>query len=88
MIRDIEAFQLAAMQLRPAVQASKFGTLDIVPTEAASGYGYINVGSAESDALLAVERFGEKPDQGTAQQYFTEKSTRVQTIGCGTAACL
>lgn len=73
-IRDTNAFQQATMQLLPAVQAGKFGTLGIVPTEAATGYGYIKVGSADSDVLFAVEQFVEKPDQATAQQYFTEKT--------------
>ncbi|WP_430462253.1 mannose-1-phosphate guanylyltransferase/mannose-6-phosphate isomerase [Thalassolituus sp. LLYu03] len=73
-IRDTKAFQQAAMQLLPAVKAGKFGTLGIVPTEAATGYGYIKVGHAESDALFAVEQFVEKPDLPTAQQYFSEKT--------------
>ena len=75
-IRDSKAFQQAAKQLLPAVQAGKFGALGIVPTEAATGYGYIKVGSPENDALFAVEQFVEKPDEATAQQYFTEKTAQ------------
>ena len=70
-IKDTAAFQKAAMALLPAVQAGKFGTLGIVPTEAATGYGYIKAG-AESAGLLAVEQFVEKPDAETAQSYFDE----------------
>jgi mannose-1-phosphate guanylyltransferase len=67
-IKDTAAFQKAAAALLPAVQAGKFGTLGIVPTEAATGYGYIKAG-AESSGLYAVEQFVEKPDAATAQEY-------------------
>jgi mannose-1-phosphate guanylyltransferase len=67
-IKDTAAFQKAAAALLPAVQAGKFGTLGIVPTEAATGYGYIKAG-AESYGLYAVEQFVEKPDASTAQEY-------------------
>jgi mannose-1-phosphate guanylyltransferase len=70
-IKDTAAFQKAAAALLPAVQAGKFGTLGIVPTEAATGYGYIKAG-AESAGLFAVEQFVEKPDAVTAQRYFDE----------------
>lgn len=73
-IKDTQAFQQAAMALLPAVSAGKFGTLGIVPTEPATGYGYIQAGSAQAEGLLTVEQFVEKPDQTTAQQYFTEKT--------------
>ncbi len=36
-IKDTAAFQKAAAALLPAVQAGKFGTLGLVPTEAATG---------------------------------------------------
>lgn len=70
-IKDTAAFQKAAAALLPEVQAGKFGTLGIVPTEAATGYGYIKAG-AESAGLYAVEQFVEKPDTTTAQAYFDE----------------
>ncbi|PHR99365.1 MAG: mannose-1-phosphate guanylyltransferase/mannose-6-phosphate isomerase [Oceanobacter sp.] len=67
-IKDTAAFQKAAAALLPEVQAGKFGTLGIVPTEAATGYGYIKAGN-ESAGLYAVEQFVEKPDAATAQAY-------------------
>lgn len=70
-IKDTAAFQKAAAALLPEVQAGKFGTLGIVPTEAATGYGYIKAG-AESAGLFEVEQFVEKPDAATAQAYFDE----------------
>jgi mannose-1-phosphate guanylyltransferase len=79
-IKDTAAFQKAAAALLPAVQAGKFGTLGIVPTEAATGYGYIKAGSMDSRlrgndklgdeaGLYTVEQFVEKPDAATAQEY-------------------
>jgi mannose-1-phosphate guanylyltransferase len=72
-IKDTAAFQKAAMALLPAVQAGKFGTLGIVPTEAATGYGYIKAG-VENSGLFAVEQFVEKPDAETAQEYLDSGS--------------
>jgi mannose-1-phosphate guanylyltransferase len=72
-IKDTAAFQKAAAALLPEVQAGKFGTLGIVPTEAATGYGYIKAG-AESAGLYAVEQFVEKPDAETAQGYLDSGS--------------
>ena len=43
--KDTAAFRKAAAALLPAVQAGKFGNLGIVPTEAATGYGYRVVSS-------------------------------------------
>ena len=67
-IRDIAAFQQAASQLLPAVKAGKVGTLGIVPTEPATGYGYIRAGVAVESGF-AVEQFVEKPNLATAQEY-------------------
>ena len=67
-IQDTAAFQKAVRALEPAVREGKFGTLGIVPTEPATGYGYIKAG-AESSGLFAVEQFVEKPDADTAQAY-------------------
>ena len=67
-IKDTAAFQAAVNKLEPAVRDGKFGTLGIVPTEPAIGYGYIKAG-AETSGLFTVEQFVEKPDAETAQSY-------------------
>jgi len=67
-IKDTAAFQAAVNKLEPAVRNGKFGTLGIVPTEPATGYGYIKAG-AETSGLFSVEQFVEKPDAETAQSY-------------------
>jgi mannose-1-phosphate guanylyltransferase len=65
-IEDIEAFQQCVKTLLPQVQAGKFGTLGIVPTEAATGYGYIK---ADGNS---VTEFVEKPDAETASKYVAD----------------
>ena len=67
-IKDTAAFQATVTKLEPAVRDGKFGTLGIVPTEPATGYGYIKAG-AETSGLFTVEQFVEKPDAETAQSY-------------------
>lgn len=73
-IENVEAFQKCVKTLLPEVQAGKFGTLGIVPTEAATGYGYIQSKSKASavDSTKTVTEFVEKPDAETAARYVTD----------------
>jgi mannose-1-phosphate guanylyltransferase len=73
-IENVTAFQDAVTLLLPAVQQGKFGTLGIVPTEAATGYGYIKSSPLCENQLLAVEQFVEKPDAKTAESYLCENA--------------
>jgi mannose-1-phosphate guanylyltransferase len=63
--------------LREAARVAERGylvTLGVVPTHAATGYGYIQAGAplhAASPSAM-VERFVEKPDAETAATYFDE----------------
>ncbi len=65
-IEDIEAFQQCVKTLLPQVKAGKFGTLGIVPTEPATGYGYIKATDG------CVSEFVEKPDAETAAEYVAD----------------
>jgi len=48
-------------------------TLGIEPTRPDTGYGYIEApGDASTDAFKAVNRFREKPDLATAQEYLAQ----------------
>ncbi|MEY8251712.1 MAG: mannose-1-phosphate guanylyltransferase/mannose-6-phosphate isomerase, partial [Colwellia sp.] len=67
-IEDVAAFQQSVKDLLPQVQAGKFGTLGIVPTEPATGYGYIKIG-AKQEFGFAVDEFVEKPNAQTAAEY-------------------
>ncbi|MAE90537.1 MAG: mannose-1-phosphate guanylyltransferase/mannose-6-phosphate isomerase [Pelagibaca sp.] len=67
-IQDVAAFERAVTELEPAVRQGKFGIFGIVPTEPATGFGYIEA-SEDSGRPVAVGRFVEKPDLATAQKY-------------------
>jgi mannose-1-phosphate guanylyltransferase len=69
-IEDVEAFQQCVKTLLPKVQAGKFGTLGIVPTEAATGYGYIKADG--TNTTKTVSEFVEKPDAETAAKYVAD----------------
>jgi mannose-1-phosphate guanylyltransferase/mannose-6-phosphate isomerase len=47
--------------------------LGVTPTHPATGYGYIQASlRGKAEAMFVVERFVEKPNQATAQQYLTK----------------
>jgi mannose-1-phosphate guanylyltransferase len=73
-IEDVEAFQQCVKTLLPEVQAGKFGTLGIIPTEPATGYGYIQSTSSADNAssIKVVSEFVEKPDAETAARYLAD----------------
>lgn len=66
-IADEEAFRAAVLRAMPAAQSGKLVTFGIVPTGPETGYGYIKAGAAGD--VRPVDRFVEKPDADTAQQY-------------------
>lgn len=65
-IQDREAFQHAVCAGAAVAEQGKLVTFGIVPTAPETGYGYIKKGRGS-----AVERFVEKPDAPTAQQYLS-----------------
>lgn len=67
-IADGTTFRAVVQQALPLAQQGQLVTFGIVPTHAETGYGYIKRGTAASNGF-AVERFVEKPDLATAQQY-------------------
>jgi mannose-1-phosphate guanylyltransferase len=71
-IENVAAFQQCVKTLLPQVQAGKFGTLGIVPTEAATGYGYIQAAGSTDGTVKTVSQFVEKPDAETAAQYVAD----------------
>jgi mannose-1-phosphate guanylyltransferase len=78
-IENVEAFQQCVKTLLPEVQAGKFGTLGIVPTEAATGYGYIKADGA--NATKTVSEFVEKPDAKTAASYMEQNGAISGELG-------
>lgn len=69
-IQNIEAFQAGVERARLAAEAGFMVTFGIRPTAPETGYGYIKAAApAGIDGALTLERFVEKPDSATAQQY-------------------
>lgn len=66
-VRNEAAFHAAVKQAAVAAEAGKLVTFGIVPTAPETGYGYIKAAAGES--VRAVDRFVEKPDLATAEQY-------------------
>ncbi|MGE5515494.1 MAG: mannose-1-phosphate guanylyltransferase/mannose-6-phosphate isomerase [Bacteroidota bacterium] len=69
-IKDSDAFRDAVDKAIPLARAGMLVTFGIQPTEANTGYGYIRCGAAV-DGGFRVDRFVEKPDLATAEQYLT-----------------
>ncbi|WP_285275392.1 mannose-1-phosphate guanylyltransferase/mannose-6-phosphate isomerase [Halopseudomonas bauzanensis] len=68
-IADIDAFHASMTAAIPLAEAGKLVTFGIVPTAAETGYGYIQQGEQLSDRAFTVNRFVEKPDAATANDY-------------------
>lgn len=71
-VADTIAFTQAMQQaVRDAAQCS-IVILGITPDRPETGYGYIQAGVGKSEAVMPVQRFVEKPDAATTQQYLAE----------------
>lgn len=70
-VEDSSALRAAILNAAEVAEAGAMVTFGIVPTFAATGYGYIrsDTVSREGKALFPVLGFVEKPDHETARQY-------------------
>lgn len=68
-IQNISAFHAGIVIARAAAEAGAMVTFGITPTAPETGYGYIKAGAAASNKVLKLERFVEKPNRATAEQY-------------------
>ena len=68
-IEDISAFHHAVQTAIPLAESGKLVTFGIVPTAPETGYGYIQQGEPLGEQSYRVNRFVEKPDLDTAQNY-------------------
>jgi len=68
LIDDLEAFGEAVTRASQLASAGYLATFGIAPTRAETGYGYIRRGD-ELESGYAIERFVEKPDRQTAEEY-------------------
>jgi mannose-1-phosphate guanylyltransferase/mannose-6-phosphate isomerase len=71
LIRDIPAFHGAIRSALDLAQQGKLVTFGITPDEPATGFGYIERGTAlnAGEHTFSVARFVEKPDLDTARQF-------------------
>ncbi len=67
-ISEIEAFHQAIAIARQEAEQGQLVTFGIVPTHPETGYGYIKRQQGTGD-VFPVEKFVEKPDKSTAEQY-------------------
>ena len=72
LIQDEESFRQVLMVASQSLSAGQLLTFGIVPTEAATGYGYIQAKNLTAGELNKVENFIEKPDLETAQHYLDD----------------
>lgn len=71
LIQDVPAFQNGIAKAVPLAQQGNLVTFGIVPGHAETGYGYIQHGPELAEGSFTVTRFVEKPDQKTAEEYFS-----------------
>lgn len=71
-ITEQAQFEHSIMQALELAKHDKLVTFGIVPTHAETGYGYIEKGNAALNGFQ-VQRFVEKPDATTAEQYLESK---------------
>ena len=72
LIRPIDRFQAIISQGYEVAERhpQTLVTFGIEPTQAATGYGYLELGEPLGAAARVVRRFKEKPDEATAGKYF------------------
>ncbi len=73
-INDCDAFHLAVTKAIPFAKKDSLVTFGIVPTGPETGYGYIQRGETTVNDIseaFKVERFVEKPNLKTAEQYIS-----------------
>ncbi|MGH2427294.1 MAG: mannose-1-phosphate guanylyltransferase [Candidatus Limnocylindria bacterium] len=75
-VSDTDRFTEALREAARAAERGYLVTLGVVPTDAATGYGYIKMGTRLHPAVptALVERFVEKPDAARAKAFLKEGS--------------
>ncbi|MCW8827537.1 MAG: mannose-1-phosphate guanylyltransferase/mannose-6-phosphate isomerase, partial [Gammaproteobacteria bacterium] len=71
-IKDAPMFQQALKQAVDAAEQDRLVTFGITPSHPDTGFGYIQAGAQQGDNIHAVQRFAEKPDLATAEQFLSE----------------
>jgi len=71
-IKDEEAFCQAIEDAKKPAEDGNILTFGIVPTHAATGYGYIKTNITPNELIMKVDQFVEKPNKETAVSYLEE----------------
>src|SRR5438477_7570476 len=72
-IENVEAFYAACRDALPAAESDQIVTFGVVPTEAATNYGYLKPGQALAGGKVRkLEMFAEKPDPARAESYVAQ----------------
>lgn len=69
-VTNNSAFQLSIQEAHKQASNNKLVTFGIVPTAPETGYGYIHRGEVAEPTGYLVNRFVEKPNLTTAEEYF------------------
>jgi mannose-1-phosphate guanylyltransferase/mannose-6-phosphate isomerase len=72
-VKKVDQFHAACRDALPAATAGYIVTFGIIPTEPATGYGYLKPGeNLDGGAVRKLDAFAEKPDQDTAEGYIAQ----------------
>ena len=71
-ILDTQSFQTAVQQALSHIENNKLVTFGIVPKSAETGYGYIQCGECLDKSSFKVNKFIEKPDKLTAENFLKD----------------
>lgn len=74
LISDTALFTTSILQAKTAVNQYFLVTFGVKPTSAKTGYGYIEAGRNINHDVRKINRFIEKPNLETAQQFIQEKN--------------
>ena len=72
LITDLDLFAQALTQAEPIIEKKYLITFGIKPTGPKTGYGYIEAAKKLTDNVRKVQRFIEKPDAITAEQFIQQ----------------
>ncbi len=71
-IQDQVAFEAAARKAEGIAREGHLVTFGVKPTEAHTGYGYIEAGEGVTEQAYSIKAFREKPDQETAEKFLAQ----------------
>ena len=72
LIQDVDAFHQSIAKAQVLAEAGKLVTFAITPTHPETGYGYLQMGGPVGEGGFKVNRFVEKPNLPTAEQYLSD----------------